>query len=207
MKASEKKIITLFAEANTQFIIPVYQRDYNWEEKHCENLFNDIKRIAENKEIISHFIGSIVYIQNGIYETGEINQLDIIDGQQRITTLTLLLLALYYKLKKSQNERKSKKIYNQYLINEYVEKGTTLKLILPEENLNILEKLLLTNEEKELLDYKYTNLIKNFIYFQKNIENYNEEEIEKILRGIDKLVYINISLEKGKDDPQKYLKV
>ena len=154
----------------------------NWEEKHCENLFNDIKRIAENKEIISHFIGSIVYIQNGIYETGEINQLDIIDGQQRITTLTLLLLALYYKLKKSQNERKAKKIYNQYLINEYVEKGTTLKLILPEENLNILEKLLLTNEEKELLDYKYTNLIKNFIYFQKNIENYNEEEIEKILR-------------------------
>lgn len=203
MKASEKKITKLFAETNTQFIIPVYQRSYNWEEKHCQILFKDIKKISEDKEIVSHFMGSIVYIHNGIYETGEITQLDIIDGQQRITTLTLLFLAIYYKLKELQNERKANKIYNQYIINQFVDEDNNLKLILPEENLNILEKISLSNNIQEFLDYKHNNLVKNFLYFQDTIKDYTEEDIQKIIVGIDKLIYINISLEKGKDDPQK----
>lgn len=203
MKASEKKITKLFSETNVQFIIPVYQRNYNWEEKHCQILFEDIKRISEDSTIVSHFVGSIVYIHNGIYEIEEIRQLDIIDGQQRITTLTLLFLAIYYKLKELKNEKKANKIYIQYIINQFIEEGSNLKLILPEENLKILEKISLSNNIQEFLECKHNNLVKNFLYFQDIIKNYTEEDIQKIIVGIDKLVYINISLEKGKDDPQK----
>ena len=96
MKASEKKVIELFAEQDTIFSIPVYQRDYNWEEKHCQLLFNDIMELT-TKENTSHFIGSIVYIHDGVYGVGE-KELNIIDGQQRITTLTLFFIALYQNL-------------------------------------------------------------------------------------------------------------
>lgn len=202
MKASERKIIELFATANTQFTIPVYQRDYNWQEKHCQRLFNDIERLSNALNIDSHFIGSIVYIHEGVYKLG-INQLDIIDGQQRMTTLTLLFLALYYRLKELGNERKCKKIYNQYIVDEYMESDIILKLIPPEENLKLLEKISKNEKLCEIEEYKDRNIIKNFLYFKEKIKNYSEEEMDKFLTGIEKLIYVDIALEKGKDDPQK----
>ncbi len=202
MKASEKKIVDFFATPDTQFTIPVYQRDYNWQEKHCQILFNDIKNLADNSNIISHFIGSIVFIHEGVYTTGEIKKLDIIDGQQRMTTLTLLFLALYYKLKEVGNERKARKIYNQYIINEYVDDETDLKLVPPEENLKILDKII-KNKLDDLEEERDRNIVKNFFYFKEKINNYNEEDLEKFFGGIEKLIYVEISLEKGKDDPQK----
>lgn len=202
MKASEKKIVELFATANTQFTIPVYQRDYNWQEKHCEILFNDIEKLSKNQDISSHFIGSIVYIHEGVYQIG-INQLDIIDGQQRMTTLTLLFLALYYKLKELGDEKKSRKIYNQCIVNEYIDSDIDLKLLPPEENLKILEQISKNYKTEDLEKYKDKNILKNFLYFKERIENYSLEEINKFFIGIEKLIYVDISLEKGKDDPQK----
>ena len=200
MKASEKRIVDFFAIPNTQFTIPVYQRDYNWQEKHCQTLFNDIKNLADNSDINSHFIGSIVFIHDGVYITGR-TRLDIIDGQQRMTTLTLLFLALYYKLKENGNERKARQIYNQYIINEYIDDGT-LKLVPPDENLKILERIA-KNKLNELEEDRDKNIVKNFFYFKEKIENFSEEDLEKFFIGMEKLIYVEISLEKGKDDPQK----
>lgn len=202
MKASEKKITDFFATPNTQFTIPVYQRDYNWQEKHCQTLFNDIKNLADNSDMISHFIGSIVFIHEGVYTTGEIKRLDIIDGQQRMTTLTLLFLALYYKLKEIGNDRKARKIYNQYIINEYVDDDIDLKLVPPDENLKILERIA-KNRLDELVEDRDKNIVKNFLYFKEKVENFSEEDLEKFFAGMEKLIYVEISLEKGKDDPQK----
>lgn len=202
MKASERKIVDFFATPDTQFTIPVYQRDYNWQEKHCQILFDDIKNLADNSNIISHFIGSIVFIHEGVYTTGGIKKLDIIDGQQRMTTLTLLFLALYYKLKEVGNERKARKIYNQYIINEYIDDETDLKLVPPDENLKILDGIV-KNKLDDLEEDKEKNIVKNFLYFKEKIDNYNEEDLEKFFGGIEKLIYVEISLEKGKDDPQK----
>ena len=115
MKASERKILEFFATPNLQFTIPVYQRDYNWQIKNCETLFNDIKNLSRNRNEPSHFIGSIVYIHEGTYQIGT-NTLEIIDGQQRMTTLTLLFLALYYRLKELGEEREARKVYNLSLI-------------------------------------------------------------------------------------------
>ena len=94
-----------------------------------------------------------------------------------MTTLTLLFLALYYKLKEVGNERKARKIYNQYIINEYVDDETDLKLVPPEENLKILYKII-KNKLDDLEEERDRNIVKNFFYFKEKINNYNEEDLE-----------------------------
>ena len=200
MKASERKIKDLFSETNTFFSIPVYQRDYNWQEKQCKQLFKDILTAGENKEISSHFIGSIVYIHEGVYEIGE-KEFSVIDGQQRMITITLLFIALYHKLKEN-NSKEADKIYELYLINKFSEKEVNLKLVPPEENLNILIKVL-ENKFNELENYRDRNLVKNYSYFKKELTKFSDSEIQNIIVGIDKLIYVNIALENGKDDPQR----
>ena len=84
------KLMIKFLQSSEQLIIPVYQRNYDWKEEHCRKLFDDlIKLIKNNKE--AHFFGSIVSISDAMGTTGDYR---IIDGQQRITTLSLLLLAI-----------------------------------------------------------------------------------------------------------------
>ena len=152
------------------------------------------------KENTSHFIGSIVYIHDGVYGVGE-KELNIIDGQQRITTLTLFFIALYQNLS-NFNTRLSNKIHDQYLVNKYSEKEINLKLFLPEENLSILNNILKENK-RALEEYQDRNLIKNFRYFEKTLGELSQDEVNNIMIGVEKLIYVEISLEKGKDDPQK----
>ena len=200
MKASEKKIKDLFSEAKTFFAIPVYQREYNWQEKHCKQLFEDILNVGKDIDITSHFIGSIVYIHEGVYGIGE-KEFYVIDGQQRMITITLLHIALYHRLKKSKEEY-ADEIYELYLVNKFSKRDIKLKLLPPEENLNILNKILEENRE-ELEDYQDRNIVKNYKFFKEIISNYSNEEIEYLLTGLDKIIYVDIALEKDKDDPQK----
>ena len=200
MKASEKKIKDLFSEAKTFFAIPVYQRDYNWQEKHCKQLFEDILNVGKDIDITSHFIGSIVYIHEGVYGIGE-KEFYVIDGQQRMITITLLHIALYHRLKESKEEY-ADEIYELYLVNKFSKRDIKLKLLPPEENLNILNKILEENWE-ELEEYQDRNIVKNYKFFKEIISNYSNEEIEYLLTGLDKIIYVDIALEKDKDDPQK----
>ena len=197
MKASEKKIKDLFSEAKTFFAIPVYQREYNWQEKHCKQLFEDILNVGKDIDITSHFIG---YIHEGVYGIGE-KEFYVIDGQQRMITITLLHIALYHRLKKSKEEY-ADEIYELYLVNKFSKRDIKLKLLPPEENLNILNKILEENRE-ELEDYQDRNIVKNYKFFKEIISNYSNEEIEYLLIGLDKIIYVDIALEKDKDDPQK----
>ncbi len=200
MKASEKKIKDLFSEAKTFFAIPVYQRDYNWQEKHCKQLFEDILNVGKDIDITSHFIGSIVYIHEGVYGIGE-KEFYVIDGQQRMITITLLHTALYHRLKESKEEY-ADEIYELYLVNKFSKRDIKLKLLPPEENLNILNKILQENWE-ELEDYQDRNIVKNYKFFKEIISNYSNEEIEYLLAGLDKIIYVDIALEKDKDNPQR----
>src|SRR5437660_11149109 len=92
MKAVENQFLT-FLDGKKQFIIPIYQRTYSWKREQCEQLWNDVVRTATDNQAASHFVGSIVYIQNGSIIAGGIMPLLVIDGQQRLTTLSLLLIA------------------------------------------------------------------------------------------------------------------
>jgi uncharacterized protein with ParB-like and HNH nuclease domain len=93
MKATEAKLLQILG-AVSQFIIPIYQRTYSWTEKECKQLWADILRAGSAQEIGVHFIGSVVYIEEGQDNITVKAPKLVIDGQQRLTTLTLLLTAL-----------------------------------------------------------------------------------------------------------------
>ena len=93
MKATEAKFLD-FLKKSPQFVIPIYQRTYSWTERECRQLWDDIVRTGCNDKISAHFVGSIVYVEKGLYTVTGPSPLLVIDGQQRLTTITLLIEAL-----------------------------------------------------------------------------------------------------------------
>src|SRR5437763_15393326 len=120
MKATETQLLP-FLEGKKQLVIPIYQRAYSWTQRQCRQLWNDILRAGMNDSIAGHFVGSIVYIQEGLYQGSGIPQLLVIDGQQRLTTLSLLLAALGEAVEDRDGELifSSEEIKDDYLINKY----------------------------------------------------------------------------------------
>src|SRR3972149_6245676 len=93
MKATEAKLLG-FLKKSPQFVIPIYQRTYSWTERECRQLWDDIVRTGSSDAVSAHFIGSIVYIEKGLYQVSSQSPLLVIDGQQRLTTVMLILEAL-----------------------------------------------------------------------------------------------------------------
>jgi uncharacterized protein with ParB-like and HNH nuclease domain len=93
MKATEAKLLD-FLKKSPQFIIPIYQRTYSWTERECLQLWEDTIRTGKNDQVSAHLVGLIVYIEKGLYQVSSQTPLVVIDGQQRLTTITLLLEAL-----------------------------------------------------------------------------------------------------------------
>src|SRR5450759_5536322 len=93
MKATEAKLLE-FLKKSPQFLIPIYQRTYSWTERECQQLWDDILRTGANDEVSAHFVGSIVYIEKGLYQVTSQSPLLVIDGQQRLTTMALLIAAV-----------------------------------------------------------------------------------------------------------------
>ncbi|MBK8483499.1 MAG: DUF262 domain-containing protein [Saprospiraceae bacterium] len=198
MKANEVALNRFLSQTKTQFIIPVYQRNYDWTEDQCRQLFYDILEVG-SKPGSTHFIGSIVFIHDGVYTSSEVRQLVVIDGQQRLTTFSLLYLALYKFAQECGHEGNANEIYDTYLVNIYVnEENSKLKLKQSDTNAKALKFLITNNNPK---DYgEYSKVINNFNYFKQNI---NQDNFPTILNGLNSLLFVEISLERGKDDPQR----
>ena len=92
MKANEINFNRFLSQSDTQFIIPVYQRNYDWAHPQCKQLLDDVLEIGENDKSQAHFIGSIVYVHDDVYSASGIRELTVIDGQQRLTTITILYI-------------------------------------------------------------------------------------------------------------------
>src|SRR5687768_1750037 len=118
MKATEAKLLD-FLKKSPQFVIPIYQRTYSWTEKECRQLWDDIVRCGENAKIGVHFVGSVVYIESGLSQVSHQAPLLVIDGQQRLTTVSLLLSALADAVGTSEpvDGFSQRKIRNYYLLN------------------------------------------------------------------------------------------
>lgn len=197
MIATQLPIINFLQVPNVQFIIPVYQRNYDWTSTECKQLLNDIITIGDEKES-SHFIGSIVFIHEGAYSTKEVKELVIIDGQQRLTTINILYVALYRFAKEKEQSHEAERLYNMFLTNQYVQNESS-KLKLKQTDTNSLAFEAIMNATEGQFD-TYSNVIENYNYFKKEI---NEENFSTILAGLKKLIFVEISLERGKDDPQR----
>lgn len=197
MEAKQASFNKFIKQTDTQFIIPVYQRNYDWEKTHCEKLLNDIINVGASQRS-SHFIGSIVFIHDGLSLSSELLKLTVIDGQQRITTITLLWLAILERAKEFKLAKLEKTIPKNYIINEDFEGENKLKLR-PTENNDTILKGIISQGIKFEFD-EYSNLIENFNYF---FERINIENIQTIIDGIAKLLFVEVSLERIKDDPQR----
>jgi len=200
MVAHQATLNSFLTKNKTQFVIPVYQRNYDWTDVQCKQLFQDIIDVGHNEDE-THFIGSIVLIQEGIYTSVEVNPLIIIDGQQRLTTITLLYLALYKFALQNEMEEKAEEIHDTVLINRYVkDKGSKLKLKQTDNNSKAFDYIL-THEEDEIETYEeYSRLIENYTLFKGKITSSNFEALNT---GLERLLFVEISLELGKDDPQR----
>ncbi|MBX9779865.1 MAG: DUF262 and DUF1524 domain-containing protein [Chitinophagaceae bacterium] len=197
MKASSANFLTVI-KGPKQFIIPIYQRTYSWQIAQCNKLFNDILRISKDGTSPGHFIGSVVYFQESIHTVSDVPKLLVIDGQQRLTSISIMIAALAEFIRDNQVDIDTNftKLQNYYLLNA-------------EEKGDLRYKLLLTRRDKETL----INIIKgvplssdsslrvadNFMFFKEKI---NAENAVDVYNGIMRLFIVDVALEKEKDNPQ-----
>ena len=183
---------------NKQFLIPVYQRFYSWDIDQCKRLWNDIVEM-QRKDKAGHFVGSIVNIAEQAMPTG-VQKYMIIDGQQRMTTLTLLLLALRdYAIKNPGDTTiNARRIDNMLLKNEYENGDERYKLLLTETDRDILISLV---EEKPIAEGIRSRLIENYNFFANKLAD-KEIQPAEVYESIGKLQIVNITLDRTVDDAQ-----
>ncbi|UOR38743.1 DUF262 and DUF1524 domain-containing protein [Helicobacter pylori] len=192
MKADATTLLKFIKDnQNNQLVIPIYQRLYSWEKEQCKQLWDDIIKIGGNDKMDRHFIGSILYVRD--YNTHS-SPLLIIDGQQRLTTITLLLTAL-----RDHWSDKRKDIENHYLINSDKDGDEKFRLILSESDKDTL--LFLIDKNKRKPSEPSSKIIENFKLFEEWIRK-NTDKLETIFKGLEKLMIVWIALKKEKDDPQ-----
>jgi uncharacterized protein with ParB-like and HNH nuclease domain len=197
MKANETKVDKFLATNETIFAIPVYQRNYDWTLSQCKQLLYDIIETGKNDSINAHFIGSIVYVHDDVYTASGLTELTIIDGQQRLTTLTLIYIALYKLAKKNNDESIANRCFKR-LINDDSPDEEKLKLKPTENNKEALRHILNSAEGEEFRGY--SKIIENFEYFKSAITS---ENLETVQRGLSKLIFVDIALDRQKDNPQR----
>ncbi|UOR61252.1 DUF262 and DUF1524 domain-containing protein [Helicobacter pylori] len=174
-----------------QLVIPIYQRVYSWEKEQCKQLWDDIIKIGGDDKMDGYFIGSILYVLDRITHSN--NALLIIDGQQRLTTITLLLTAL-----RNHLSDKRKEIEDHYLINSDKDGDKKFRLILSESDKDTL--LSLIDKDRRKPSEPSLKIVENFKLFEEWVSN--TDKLETIFKGLEKLMIVEIALEKGKDDPQ-----
>ena len=199
MKATEANLLG-FLRKSPQFIIPIYQRTYSWTEPQCQQLWNDIIRAGKDDGISGHFIGSIVYIERGLYQVSSQTPLLVIDGQQRLTTISLILEALARHLGDTEpiDGFSARKLRNYYLTNPDEDGQKRYKLLLTQTD---EQTLLAVISQRPIPQTKSVRVQGNFDLFEENIRELGED-IAPLCKGLEKLMLVDISLDRDHDNPQ-----
>lgn len=189
-----------FHDDKAFFLIPLYQRKYAWKKKHCQRLFSDLKKIHDNR-LFSHFFGSIVSVKASETE----NDLLIIDGQQRITTISILILAAINAVKNNvlhcENEEFLKDTYEKYLLAKYKRTDRKIKLRPIDEDLKAFDALF-TNDSDQFVSADKSGITSNYLFFYNLIKSLDGNMLfEDLIEAIERLIIIDICLD-SKDNPQ-----
>jgi len=198
MKANETRVDKFLATNETTFAIPIYQRNYDWALTQCKQLLFDIIEAGKSDKINAHFIGSIVYVHDDVYTASGLTELTIIDGQQRLTTLTLIYIALYRLAIELGDQLLENRIQKTYLINEFAPEAEKLKLKPTENNKDAFKHILNSDNSDEFKGF--SRVIENYNHFKSHI---NADNLESVQRGLAKLIFVDISLDRQKDNPQR----
>ena len=199
MKATEAKLLE-FLKKSPQFVIPIYQRTYSWNERECRQLWDDILRTGQNDEVSAHFVGSIVYVEKGLYSVSSQSPLLVIDGQQRLTTVTLLIEALARSLNDSEpmDGFSAKKLRNYYLLNPLEDGERKYKLVLSQTDKASLVALL--DQQAQPKEHSL-RVEANFKFFKERVAEATDDVVA-LCKGLAKLVIVDISLNRDQDNPQ-----
>ena len=199
MKATEAKFVE-FLKKSPQFVIPIYQRTYSWTERECRQLWNDILRTGSNDAIAAHFVGSIVYIEKGLYQVSSQSALLVIDGQQRLTTVMLILEALARRVgdKEPLDGFSAEKIRSYYLLNPLEEGERGFKLLLTQTDKQSLLALMQQKPQPAELSLRITE---NFTFFEEWVQAVGAD-LTPLCKGLAKLMIVDIALSRDQDNPQ-----
>ncbi|HBO3632930.1 TPA: DUF262 domain-containing protein [Pseudomonas aeruginosa] len=201
MKA-EDTLVTNLLQGAKQFIVPIFQRDYSWGTKHCQQLWKDVIRVGSDPNVKGHFLGSVVYVA-AEDNTATITRWLLIDGQQRLTTLTLLLIALRDRLAQlpgnsgqGEEEATPDELDDYYLRNRHGKGERRHKLHLRRADHETLIALL---DGKTLPEAASERVKENFLFLRDLVA---QADVQTVYNGIKKLVVVDVSLTRGQDDPQ-----
>lgn len=196
MKGSECRLIEYMEGSKKRFIIPVYQRNYDWKTENCKQLFDDLIKVIKNNRK-SHFFGSLVSVYN---PSGRNTEFLVIDGQQRLTTVSLLFLAMYNLIKNEvivpEDSSLADQIYESFLVDKYQPAETRVKLK-PVKNDRRAFGMLFSDPSEHISG---SNLTENYNYFYSRIQS-ADITIDELFDAICRLEIINITLN-NEDDPQ-----
>jgi len=199
MQASKSTIMSLIGVNYGQFKIPVYQRTYDWQAKHCEKLVKDVFEAMVNEK--EHFTGSIVYLNEKSFSHQKISL--IIDGQQRLTTVIIILKALSNLAIELKHEKMQEQIIDKYLFSDTSDFNKVPKLIPTEEDEKQYE--LFIRDEFKNMDSN-SGFYKNYIVVKNLLESRlaNVEDLSLFYQTlISKLTIVELVLDNGVDDPQE----
>ena len=199
MKATEAKLLD-FLKKSPQFVIPIYQRTYSWTEKECRQLWDDIVRCGSSDKIAVHFVGSIVYVESGLSQVTHQAPLLVIDGQQRLTSVSLLLAALAKAVGESEpfDGFSQRKIKNYYLVNPEETGERHFKLQLSQTDKASLNAIVDSGEQPQQPSLRVKG---NFDLFENWIKS-EKVDLAVLCKGLAKLVVVDIALTRDQDNPQ-----
>ena len=199
MKATEAKLLS-FLQKSPQFVIPIYQRTYSWTDKQCRQLWDDILRAGSSDTIAVHFIGSIVYVEQGLSQVTHQAPLLVIDGQQRLTTVALLLEALARAVGEGEpvDGFSAAKLRHYYLSNPLESGDRYFKLLLSQTDNASLKAIIKNTEQPKDPSLRVTH---NFDLFTELLDG-QKGDLASVCRGLAKLVVVDIALSRDQDNPQ-----
>lgn len=199
MKAREARFLN-FLQSSSQLEVPIYQRTYSWSEKECDQLWKDILHAGSNDNVTEHFVGSVVYVEAAQSQVTNKSSLLLIDGQQRLTTLTLILAALAEIVGNDEpvDDFSAEKIRHRYLVDP-LEKGEKRnRLILSKTDKATLSALV--NGEPEPQDASY-RITQNYRFLFKRVAS-QQYDFTALCHGLKKLSIVDVSLTRDQDNPQ-----
>lgn len=204
MKAVDSSLLSLLKKSS-QFVVPIFQRQYSWTESECAQLWNDVVQAGSNQEYNAHFTGSIVYVADGSSTITSSSPHLIIDGQQRVTTVSLLLSALANQLDERIGNSdellegfSARKIRDRYLMDPNEDGDKRFKLLLSAGDRAAFKSIVAGHELDGIAD---SRLVANFKYFESKLRD-TDELLIRVCKGLDKLVVVDVKLERGVDNPQ-----
>ncbi|MEZ2121424.1 DUF262 domain-containing protein [Corynebacterium sp. CCM 9203] len=194
MKESMQEVWKVYDGANKEIIIPVYQRNYDWTVKQCRRLFDDLENIIDEGRP-KHFFGAVVGVSESSWKWV------VIDGQQRLTTVSLLMVALVHAIEQGAIECSdgslSKNIKESYLLLRDDNETIKLKLKPVKDDFSAYEQLFVEGGSRS----SSSNVISNYLYFMERLDH-TSLTADDVWKAIQRLEVMQLDLE-AHDNPQR----